>query len=255
MMTSPMRVIFLCFIAALAGKTLAADAPTLLATPGKLVLEDDFSRSEMAPKWKVGKGFFAVKDGVVTAAENPADNHPAFAKATFPFKDIVADFSFELDGAKTLNFTMDDKAYKGSHAGHICSVSFTPTMVHPSDAKFGSMKNEVHEKMTDPKTTAQEKKEIQESIKDKSASYKVKIEAGTWHQAHVEIAGDEMLVELDGKPVAYLKSEGIDHPTKNMLGFTVAGKSALIKDVKVWDATPSPEWSSRRPEVLAAIKP
>ena len=253
-MTQSMKLLFLCLIAALSGTTLAADAPALLATPGKLVLEDDFARSEMAPKWKVGKGFFTVKDGVVTAAENPADNHPAYVKASFPYKDIVADFSFELDGSKSLNFTMDDKTYKGSHAGHICSVSFSPTMVHPNDAKFGNMSNEVHEKMTDPKTTADEKKQIQASIKDKSANFKVKIESGTWHQAHVEIAGDEMLVELDGKPVAYLKSEGIDHPTKNMLGFTVAGKSALIKDVKVWEATPSPEWSSRRSEVLASLK-
>jgi len=35
------------------------------ATPGKLLFEDDFARADLAPKWKVGKGFFEVKDGVV----------------------------------------------------------------------------------------------------------------------------------------------------------------------------------------------
>ena len=51
-----------------AGCVAAADG---LATPGKLVFEDDFARGEMAPKWRVGKGTFDVKDGVVTATELP----------------------------------------------------------------------------------------------------------------------------------------------------------------------------------------
>ncbi len=73
-------------------------------------------------------------------------------------------------------------------------------------------------------------------------------------QNKVQVAGDELLFVVDGKPVAYLKSSGVDHPTKNMLGFTIAGKgikTASIKNPNFWHATPNPEWVKQRAEMLA----
>ena len=64
------------------------------------------------------------------------------------------------------------------------------------------------------------------------------------HQARVEVIGDEMLMSIDGKPAGYLKSEGLNHPTKNMLGFEISGKSIQLDNVKAWEATASPAWLS-----------
>src|SRR4051812_12272175 len=78
-----LRITFACFIVALAAQTaLAADSQPLLAKPGKLLFEDDFARSDMKPKWRVGKGFWTVKDGMATVAENPDDHHGAYAYIT-----------------------------------------------------------------------------------------------------------------------------------------------------------------------------
>jgi hypothetical protein len=63
-----------------------------------------------------------------------------------------------------------------------------------------------------------------------------------------------MLVSIDDHPAGYLKSEGLDHATKNAIGFEVGGKSSLIKGMKVWEATASPDWSAKRDAVLAALK-
>lgn len=239
-----------------AGAVSAADHPPVLGAPGKLLFEDDFARSEMLPKWKVGKGFFEVHDGVVTAAENPADKHGAYAyiNPRFPCKDIVAEFSFKFDGAKSCHFMMDDSSYKGSHAGHIIRATIMPASVQLADSKFGAMKNEIFEKNKDPKTTPEEKKQLQASIKDKAAFFKIALDLSRWHQARVEVVGDEMLLSIDGQPVAYLKSEGVDHPTKNMLGFTIGGKAIQLENVKVWDATAAPDWSSCRAAVMAALQ-
>src|SRR5438132_13186827 len=72
------------------------------ATVGKALFEDDFSRAELAPKWKVGKGSFEVKDGIVTVSENPDDHHGAYAyvKPSFQFKDIVVEYSAKLAGTR-----------------------------------------------------------------------------------------------------------------------------------------------------------
>jgi hypothetical protein len=108
--------------------------------------------------------------------------------------------------------------------------------------------------MKDPATTPEEKKQIQASIKDKSASFKIEIDPAKMHQARVEVVGDEMLMSIDGKPVGYLKSEGINHPTKNMLGFEIGGKSIQLDNVKAWAATASPEWVGQRAAVLQAMQ-
>jgi hypothetical protein len=237
-------------------QSFAADSQPLLAKPGKLIFEDNFASGDMKPKWNVGKGFWSVKDGVASAAENPDDKHAAYAYMTpnVEYKDAIAEFSFKFDGAKSVQLNMRDSKYKGSHAGHIIRVSYQPDVVLLADWKTGVMKNENYEKTSDPKTDPAVKKEINASIKDKSARFKVTYDASQWHQARVEVAGDELLVSLDGKPVGYLKSEGIGHPTKNMLGITVGGKSAEVKDVKFWEATANPDWATGKSAVIEGLK-
>jgi hypothetical protein len=251
------QVTSLCFLALLAARdSFATDSPTLLAKPGKLLFEDDFSRPEMKPKWNVGKGDWSVKDGIVSAAEKPEDKHAAYAYITpnIDYKDAVAEFSFHFDGCKSVQLNIRDSKYKGAHAGHIIRVQFQPTSVQLADWKTGVMKNENYEKTSDPKADPAVKKEIQEKIKDKTASFKIAFDIAEWHVARVEVVGDEMLVSLDGKPVGYLKSEGIDHATKNMLGITVGGKTGNVKNVKFWEASASADWASGRTAVLESLK-
>jgi hypothetical protein len=252
-MNNLMRVTLVGLVTVVAS---AADNQPVLGTPGKLLFEDDFARSEMPPKWRVGKGLFEIHDGVVTAAEKPEDKHGAYAYVNprIPYKDIVAEFSFKFDGGKACHFMMEDGNYKGSHAGHIIRATITPATVQLADSKFGGMKNEIFEKNKDPKTTAEEKKQIQASIKDKSAAFKLVLDLAKWHQARVEVVGDEMLISIDGKPAGYLKSEGVNHPTKNMIGFTINGQSTQLDNVKVWEATAASDWSSRRAAVLAGMQ-
>ena len=237
------------------GRAQAADSAQSLAQVGKPLFEDNFARPEMAPKWRVGKGFFTVKEGVVSIAENPDDHHGAYAYVTpgFPYKDIVAEFSVKIDGARTCSLMINDRNYKESHAGHIIKATVAPGKVNLADWKYGAMKNDIYEKMKDPSTSAEEKKKLRASIKDKSADFKVEADLSQWHDVRVEVVGDEMLVSIDGKPVGYLKSEGVNHPTKNAIGFEVGGKTVLVKDVKIHEATASPEWPAHREAVIASL--
>lgn len=234
----------------------AAEKLPILGKPGKLLFEDDFPRSEMPPKWRLGKGFWEIRGNVVVAAENPEDKHGAYAyvEPRFVYKDIVAEFSFKFDGSTGCHFMMEDSNYKGAHAGHIIRATITPTSAQLADSKFGTMKNEIYEKMKDPNTSPEEKKQIQASIKDKAASFKIALDTDKWHQGRVEVVGDEMLLSVDNQPVGYLKSEGVNHPTKNMIGFTIAGKSTQLDNLKVWDATIRPDWSKNCADIQAVLR-
>lgn len=256
-MNTIIRITGACILTILVtGQGFAADTQPLLGKPGKLLFEDNFSRNEMAPRWKIGMGFFTIQDGVVVAAENPADNHGAYAYVDphFPYKDFVAEFSVKFDGGKSCSFRMDDTDYQGSHAGHIIRAMITPTSVQLDDSKFGSMKTELYEKMRDPNTTPEEKKQVQAAMKAKAASFKLALDLTKWHQARVEVVGDEMLLSIDGKAVGYLKSEGVDHPTKNAVGFTIGGQLIQFDNVKLWEATTSTNWAEHRAEVVGSIK-
>jgi len=235
---------------------LAGGGTTGMAAPGKSLFDDDFARSDMAPKWKVGKGFFEVKDGQVSIAENPDDKHGAYAyvQPKFQFKDVVVEYSAKLDGSRACHLMINDSAYKEAHAGHILRATLMPGKVDLADYKFGAMKNEIFDKMKDPKTTDDEKKQLRESIKDKGAAFKVEADLAQWHRIRVEIVGDEMLMSIDGKPAGYLKSQGLDHATKNAIGFEVGGKSSLVKEMEVWEATAASDWAARREAVVAALK-
>jgi len=226
------------------------------AAPGKLLFEDDFARADLTPKWRVGKGFFEVKDGVVQVSENPADKHGAYAyvQPKFQFKDIVVEYSAKLEGSRACHLMVNDSAYKEAHAGHILRATLQPGKVDLADYKYGAMKNEYFDKMKDPGTTDEEKKKLRESIKDKGAVFKVDADLAQWHLIRVEIVGDEMILSIDGKPAGYLKSAGLDHATKNAIGFEVGGKSSSIKAMKIWEASASPGWAARREAFVAALK-
>jgi hypothetical protein len=241
---------------AVVGCAAAAAAQSGPADPGKLLFEDDFARSELSPKWKVGKGFFEVKDGVVRATENPDDHHGAYAYASpkFQFKDIVAEYSVKLEGGQLCHLLVDDTNYKEAHAGHILRATVLPRSVELADFKTGAMRNEYVEKMKDPQTTEEEKRKLRDSVKDKLAAFKVDADFSQWHTVRVEIVGDEMTMSVDDKPAAYLKSPGLEHATKNAIGFTVRGKSALLRSVKIWEAVPAAAWPSRREEFLTALR-
>jgi hypothetical protein len=245
------------FLLAVVGAALAAPPQSGPGAAGKLLFEDDFARTELSPKWKIGKGFFEVKDGVAKATENPDDHHGAYAYAApgFQFKDMVAEYSVKLEGGRgrPCHLLVDDSTYKGSHAGHILRATILLEGVELADFKSGTMRNDYVDKMKDPKTTDEEKRALRDSVKDTLASFKVDADFSQWHQVRVEIVGDEMTMRVDGKPAAYLRSPGLNHPTKNAIGFTVRG-TALIKGVKFWEGAASADWPALRDDFISSLR-
>jgi hypothetical protein len=70
----------------------------------------------------------------------------------------------------------------------------------------------------------------------KLATKEAQLADGQWHTLLVEIVGGQMLATLDGKVTAFGEHAGLDTDKKDF-GFTVAGSSLLVDDVRVWEAT------------------
>jgi hypothetical protein len=219
---------------------------TVMARRGKLLVSDDFSRSDVGDTWKVSQKSYSIADGVFITGQRPEAKHPAVSRLHVPFKDAVVDFSFRFTGGKQLTLVFNDTEFKGSHAGHICRAGVSPQQISLSDDCEGAMKFGLYERWKDP----DKRSEVEAQVKDRMKKVPVTFDAGKWHRMTVEIVGDEMVASLDGKPVAYLKSPGIAHATKTDWGFTTQGRTIEVDNLRAWVAEADTAWPQRRAELF-----
>jgi hypothetical protein len=243
------RLLFITFV--LIGVTsLAADLSKVPAEPiakkKDLLFSDSFDRTELGKEWKVVVPTYAIEDGVLkgtqTRVNAPAAEgkpavvgHQAVIGTDVPTKDSIIELRFRLGGATALSAEFDDRKYTGSHYGHICFVRVTPKSVTLTDQRDGSMRNDIYEMSKDPSTKEQRNK----LLAGRSASFPMQIDADKWHHLVLETVGDTMRATIDDKPVAFLKSSGIAHPTKSRVELGCAGKDGYFDDIKIWSAEPA----------------
>ena len=215
-------------IVVISGRATGDDAHSARGT-GKVLFEDAFDRKELGREWNVHPGSFRIEEGVMVAAQRADADHGAVCQTFVDFKDIVLDFRFRLEGeSRGFNVVIDDRKYKGSHAGHICRVTVRNKRIELRDDKTGAMKNGNFEKLRDSKTRA----EVTPLLVGKSRSVDVNLKRESWHSMRVAIVGPRMQVSLNGKPIGTLTSDGIDHATKSDFGFTVLEQSVRFDDVR-----------------------
>ncbi|HEX3655753.1 MAG TPA: hypothetical protein VHV55_08110 [Pirellulales bacterium] len=209
----------------------AAEIPSApLAEKGKVLLSDDFDRTDLGD-WQALIPTFTVENGTLKGVQT-RDDHGAVGRVYRPMRDVIVEFKFQLDGSTGFNAVFDDQKFKGSHAGHICRVAFAPKQIRLGDDKQGGMRNDIFAMRKDPTRKAESDK----LLAGRGSAAPATIEPGKWHDVVIEIVGDQMRVSLDGRPAGYLKSPGIAHETKTSFHFTVSGKGVLFDDVRIWEA-------------------
>jgi hypothetical protein len=187
----------------------------------RTLFSDDFSGTEFDKRWGHYKSGSVVKDGVLVGITPEGSDHSAVDNVRIdPERDLEVSvkFRFMSDKAKSFNVWFDDKDYKGSHAGHICSVNVSPTNVSIGDAKTGNFRNDIYEKKkATPSTLTDEDKAM---LATKNKILPVKLTLQDWHTLVVRTKADEIEVSLDGKVVGSFKSEGVAHETKTLVSLT-----------------------------------
>jgi hypothetical protein len=237
----------------LANSVFAADLPAVPAKPiadkKELLFSDDFEGAEPAKVWHKVVPTFVVEKGTLKGTQTrdktvpAADGKPAVTPHAavhgleIPTKDSVVEVRIRFEGANMMDVEFDDRAYKGSHYGHLCRAQVRRDSVTIQDERDGSQNEEIIALKKDP----EKKAEVTKRMAGKNVKYPLaeKLENGKWYTLVVETVGEEMHVSIDGKPVAYHKSPGIGHATKSKIELGVGGKDGLFDDIKVWNAEPA----------------
>ena len=239
---------FLAFSFVINSIAFAADQPAIPADPiarkKEVLFSDDFQGTEPAKVWHKVVPTFAVENGALKGTQTRDTNipaadgkpavtaHAAVHGLEIPTKDSVVEVRIRFEGASMIDVEFDDRAYTGSHYGHICRAQVRLNGVTIIDERDGNMRNDIYEMNKDPAKKA----ERAELLKGRQVTYPATLEAGKWYTLVVETVGETMRVTLDGKPAAFLKSSGIAHATKSKIELGVAGKDGFFDDIKVWNA-------------------
>ena len=247
-----MNTRYTVFALAIATSTaLAAELPKVPAQPiakkKELLFSDDFQGAQPPKEWHKVVPTFAVENGALKGTQFrdktiPAANgkpevkaHAAVHGLEIPTKDSVFEARIKFAGASMIDVEFDDRKYTGSHYGHLCRAQVRTNGVTIIDERDGGMRNDIREMRDNPAKKA----EVAKLLTGRQVTYPAKLEANKWYSLVVETVGDAMRVTIDGKPMAYLKSSGIAHPTKSKIELGVAGKDGFFDDLKVWNAEPT----------------
>jgi hypothetical protein len=203
----------------------ADDLPkTLMTERGKLLASDDFATLD-AKTWHVAKGQWEIAGGGLKGVEVKSDNHPAVIRRQFPFKDAVIQFDVQVNGSKQTTFSVNEAK------AHLARALFMP-------AGFAAQKDSQDHGVADKAV--------------RFATVTTPMKPGEWHTVVIEFLGEEMVTTMDGKTIAGA------HPVlvheKANFGFTVAGDSALYRNLRVWEAKPNPAWEQNKKQIAAEKK-
>ena len=222
--------IILSAVTLLALASSAADPATLLAERGKLLLSEDFGKPVEVAKiekgkpatagWRLRPGKWEFVDGAMKGSEVAADKHGAVARFPLEFQNVVIQYEIRLDGSRTSTLSINDAKE------HVCRVLINPT-------GFTAQKDD-HDHAGPDKA----------EVFGKAA---MPIKEGEWKTVVLEIVGDEMVAHIDGKAIT--GSNELIATKKANFGFTVAGESASVRNLRVWDATLNPTWSSTKASI------
>ncbi len=202
----------------------------------RLVFADDFdARAQLGDGYVVNEQSQAgwkVADGLLVAKQ-VRDDHGTVLRRMLDFGDMQFEFSFRFTEAKSadrFNVVFDDSNDSTVHAGHISRVSVSRRAVKLSDDKNGSMNNQVRELRKLHAPTKVQQHELERRLEGTVLEIPAKLDDTQWHRMKIVVQGSKKSVTLDGKAIGTLDSPGIDHPSRDKFGFTVAGKNAVEFD-------------------------
>jgi hypothetical protein len=174
---------------------------------GPLVFKDDFSAPTLDKGWVGNLGTWEVANGAVKISELAANKHAAVRRHSMQYHDAIFEFSFQFNGAKMIGLSLNNQG------GHVCRASITP--------KGMILQTDQPNKTSDIKTA-------------KLATLDTPVDTGKWHKVVVEVHGRRMTGQLDGGKIISGESPRVD-VGKADFGFAIAGVSASLKDVRVYE--------------------
>ncbi len=181
----------------------------LLGEPGKLLIHETFSTKELPSQTSVAHGFWTIEEGCLKGVEDLSEEHSAIFSIGPDTGDATIELRFQCVGKEAV-FELGFNRADGT--GHMLRIRPTPQTLtvfkekpkNDPNASFGLVAKEDFETKPDE-----------------------------WHTLLVEVRGEKVAVQIDGKVAAEGSHPGMVN-RKAPYRFVVDGDHVLIDDVKIW---------------------
>lgn len=197
------------------------------------IFRDDFAAEGFGERWGHYKSGSVVRDGVLVGITPEGSDHSAVDNIKLDGRQdvqVMVRFRFVGSEGKSFNVWLDDKDYKESHAGHICSISISPENLTISDAKTGQFANSIYEQT---KSGAPLSDELKAMLATKTARFPLELSRDEWHSLVIRTKGDTTTVLIDEKEAGEFSSEGISHDTKSLISLTTNAVAVEYDDFSI----------------------
>jgi hypothetical protein len=175
-------------------------------SPKQIIKEGSVSQAHSG--WKFFSGKWEFVDGAMRGATLPTDKRGAQAVCVLPFQDAVFEFEVRLDGARMVQFRIQDEKPE-----HICRVSMTKD-------GFSAQKDDHDHGGPDTATPF--------------GKVALPILPGHWETVRVEIQGERMTAEMHGQRIS--GTHPLIAAPKHFFEFIVTGDGASFRNLRVWEA-------------------
>lgn len=223
----------------------AEDQPTLMTTRGKLLVDQDFSQP-LKPFDGKSNGFasgfdgwrwnavprggkWAVENGVFIGRETAEVKHPATASYGFRFKDVVIQCEVRMN-----NVPMDGRRYRSLSVRTVDAKDYVCS-IHMNEGGFRITKDDNDHGGPDKSVPLGERK--------------IPLKLDEWHTVVFEVLGEEMVGTVDGQSLT--GTHPLIGSDKHSLMF-VMGVEGSVRNLKVWEALPNPEWEKNKAKLKGA---
>lgn len=206
----------------------------------ELIFSDDFQGNDFGEAWSHYKSKSVVKGGVLIGKTIDINDHAGVdaVRLESGHKDMEVSVKFNFAGEKAERFNVwfDDHGYKGSHAGHICSVTISPERLTISDAKTGNFEISIYEKRSSGQELDDETKQL---LQSKTTTYPLSLKRNEWHTLRIRTKDKEVTVTINDYDIGKFKSDGIGHETKSVISLTTNIDDVQYDDFVIKAAKPS----------------
>ncbi|MGZ0171432.1 MAG: hypothetical protein ACKVHE_17950 [Planctomycetales bacterium] len=228
--------------------------PTILATRGKLILDDDGTKArggkaigkfDDEARVRAGAGSWerVASSNVWRSTWKKGMGHtPVAAYHGFQANDLIVEVTFRYGSImepwqhQCFRIAADNRP---EITGHIVSAWANP---NNDFIESGFLLQHIRK--------TPEKKILEDLLLDNQS---LRVEPNVWYTATLEVVGDEALFRM-GNHVSYAKAEQIRMP-KNLVSLTLGTTWHEIKRVRIWQAKRNPDWPALKADVIKSRKP
>ncbi len=199
-----------------------------LASPGKLLLKEDFNRPELPELFTVGVGEWKIVDGALRGRQLRESNHTAFRKIYLDHHDVIYEYDMKLEGDGFHQLLIN---WDLAHVAKCVARYDSATVFKIREVKKREqMLREKRDMGLDP---LQGKWDEKTFAMDEAP---ISLQEGKWYRVVIELVGDELSMTIDGK-TARGKHVGLTEKKDNF-GFQAGGFESYvyIDNVRVYEA-------------------